>query len=786
MNENAFLQAALSYAQRGWPVLPLRPGEKTPLTTNGFKDATTDEATIRAWWEQTPDANVGIRVGLESGLIVIDVDNKNGKNGSTSLWKLRNNTGSETVNTLIVTTPHGFHLYYTFPDELRDKFLKAQVAEGIDLKYNGYVVAAPSVLKDDRQYQGSRDAVAAFPPSWIELCIKNQLRQQDWESIQQRTAYRDGESVCQKYGISMLDVLTLPPDARVTGEGYLIKHPIHGATGDGNLYLNTQRDLWCCYRHMTGGDPLTWVAVREGFIDCSQAGKLDADTFKKSLEVLRDEGLISDTIATTPQEKRQLVDDLAQWLIRHPKHLISYYRSVIDDYHQGEWALKTTMWRQVHRIAYHSTTALLHSDMTGPSRGGKTSLMLRFLALLPPERKEVLTSATPKAIWYMTVRSVEKQVPRLDNETGEVKTDDQGNVLLQTIRIKESDPTFYAGKVIAILELSEMKDFGVLKALADEYEVGEFTHSTVIDQKSVELKIEGPRCVMITSVTGIQNDAGRQVLNRFIQTPLDEQTKTSTEAKLEMVADSDLNESAIQKDERLPVLKRALELLYADSYNIVIIPPSDAVRRLTKEIDKRLAEDGFNITQIRGFHTFALNGAFEKRFARGDPGTMQIQVEDVLEAWYILTTFGNFARGSLTRAEFKLLDAIPTEVEEAIDASDLRESIGLGVATINEALRVRDDPVKGQGKFLQYGYVNYIQGDHASKFYRVSDGTLAIKKITGRVKLDEEFFEPSNPCPYPYKNLLDEIHDSANSVQFGFVSESQKAGDHPKTGVEAP
>lgn len=143
MNEKAFLQAALSYAQRGWPVLPLRPGEKTPLTTNGFKDATTDEATIQKWWEQTPDANVGIRVGLESGLIVIDVDNKNGKNGSTSLWKLRNNIGSETVNTLIVTTPHGFHLYYTFPDELRDKLLKAQVAEGIDLKYQWVCCGCP-------------------------------------------------------------------------------------------------------------------------------------------------------------------------------------------------------------------------------------------------------------------------------------------------------------------------------------------------------------------------------------------------------------------------------------------------------------------------------------------------------------------------------------------------------------------------------------------------------------------------------------------------------------------
>jgi hypothetical protein len=411
--------------------------------------------------------------------------------------------------------------------------------------------------------------------------------------------------------------------------------------------------------------------------------------------------------------------------------------------------------------------------------------MLRFLSLLPPERKEVLTSATPKAIWYKTLRPTEREVPFVDQKTGQTKKDEQGNTLTRTTHVMESDPTFYVGKVIAILELSEMKDFGVLKAIADEYEVGEFIHSTVIDQKSAELKIEGPRCVMTTSVTGIQNDAGKQVLNRFVQTPLDEPTERGTAAKLEMVADHDLNERSIDKDPRLPVLKRALELLYSDGYSVAAIPPSNAVRKLVKAIDGQLHKDGFNITQIRDFHTFSLNAAFEKRFARGDPRTMQIQEEDVLEAWYILTTFGNFARGSLTRAEFKLLLVVPADPEEAIDASDLREQTGLGVATINDALRVKDDPVKGQGKFLQYGYVNYIQGDsRASKFYRVPDGNQAVTEIKKRIEIDGNFFEPLNPCPYPYKSLLDEIPDSVNSAEFGFVSESQEADCDFKQGVK--
>ncbi len=61
------LAAALGYTRRGWRVFPCKPGGKTPLTPHGFQDATTDEATIRGWWEQWPDANIAIATGSVSG-----------------------------------------------------------------------------------------------------------------------------------------------------------------------------------------------------------------------------------------------------------------------------------------------------------------------------------------------------------------------------------------------------------------------------------------------------------------------------------------------------------------------------------------------------------------------------------------------------------------------------------------------------------------------------------------------------------------------------------------------
>ncbi len=51
--QNPLLAAALEYARRGWPVLPLAPRGKAPLgalVPRGLNDATTDPERIRQWW----------------------------------------------------------------------------------------------------------------------------------------------------------------------------------------------------------------------------------------------------------------------------------------------------------------------------------------------------------------------------------------------------------------------------------------------------------------------------------------------------------------------------------------------------------------------------------------------------------------------------------------------------------------------------------------------------------------------------------------------------------------
>ena len=139
---------AVSYSEHGWAVFPLHtavdgvcdcrkkcssPG-KHPRTMAGFKDASTDYEKVSEWWSIWPQANIGIATGAVSGIVVVDVDPRNG--------------GLETASGIflpktaqVLTQGGGFHLYYKYPGPR-----KLKLGAGIDYKGDGgYVVAPPSV-----------------------------------------------------------------------------------------------------------------------------------------------------------------------------------------------------------------------------------------------------------------------------------------------------------------------------------------------------------------------------------------------------------------------------------------------------------------------------------------------------------------------------------------------------------------------------------------------------------------------------------------------------------------
>lgn len=164
-----FLSAALDLIQLGFKIFPIAAGEKVPAIKGGrgFKDAVDDEGIIEAWSRDYPNANVGVACGEVSGIIVVDIDPRNG--GMETVRSLRQR-GFELPPTISVFTPSGgVHGYYRYQDGLSGS--RNPLGAGIDVQSNGkYVVAPPSRLSDGRGYSWRRAPFGdSFPPlpQWV-------------------------------------------------------------------------------------------------------------------------------------------------------------------------------------------------------------------------------------------------------------------------------------------------------------------------------------------------------------------------------------------------------------------------------------------------------------------------------------------------------------------------------------------------------------------------------------------------------------------------------------------
>ncbi|MDT7944577.1 MAG: bifunctional DNA primase/polymerase [Dehalococcoidia bacterium] len=166
---NTLVAAATTYAAKGWAVFPLRPCGKEPLTAHGFRDATTDPEAIAEWWRRWPEANVAIATGSPSGVVVLDVDPRNG--GDESLRDLEARHGPLPDTPSVITGGGGQHYYFALPPGATIRTRK--VAPGLDLKgAGGYVVAPPSVHPSGQRYEWelgrSLDDLPLAPlPAWL-------------------------------------------------------------------------------------------------------------------------------------------------------------------------------------------------------------------------------------------------------------------------------------------------------------------------------------------------------------------------------------------------------------------------------------------------------------------------------------------------------------------------------------------------------------------------------------------------------------------------------------------
>src|SRR5262245_35241023 len=166
---------AVYYVDRGWPVLPLHsvdrhlcscsdvscksPGEH-PRSTCDVPNAS-DPEQIRRRWDQSPDANIGIATGVNSGLLVLAVDTGLGE---TSYQQLEKEFLDAFTGRLLEvrTGAGGRHFYF----ECRSPTPSlADIRPGIHIKADGsYVIAPPSSHVSGRRYRFVSNSGLVCPP----------------------------------------------------------------------------------------------------------------------------------------------------------------------------------------------------------------------------------------------------------------------------------------------------------------------------------------------------------------------------------------------------------------------------------------------------------------------------------------------------------------------------------------------------------------------------------------------------------------------------------------------
>jgi hypothetical protein len=199
--------AALSYAARGIPVLPLHyplphhgglqpvpggqqlprpaggsgcscrdPGCGQPakhplgsLVPHGVKDATTNRARILAWWTRHPSANIGLATGHRFD--VLDVD---GPEGAQAIRSLAAAHGLVSSGPLVRTGGGGWH-FYLAPTGLGN--VHPAGLEHVDWRgRGGYVVAPPSRHASGHPYQWVEGRDLGTPPGPVPVMMLDRLQ----------------------------------------------------------------------------------------------------------------------------------------------------------------------------------------------------------------------------------------------------------------------------------------------------------------------------------------------------------------------------------------------------------------------------------------------------------------------------------------------------------------------------------------------------------------------------------------------------------------------------------
>ncbi|NNM84960.1 MAG: hypothetical protein HKL96_04270 [Phycisphaerales bacterium] len=148
--------------EKGFRVIPCRPGLKVPATVHGCKDFISDAALLNGQF--THDENIGIVTG--AGLVALDMD------GADIPDKFRKKFGQLPATVAASTPRGGFHYYFRVPAGREVRNSASKIMDKVDVRGDGgYVMCHPSIV-NGKKYEWvpgcSPDEIEiAEAPSWL-------------------------------------------------------------------------------------------------------------------------------------------------------------------------------------------------------------------------------------------------------------------------------------------------------------------------------------------------------------------------------------------------------------------------------------------------------------------------------------------------------------------------------------------------------------------------------------------------------------------------------------------
>jgi hypothetical protein len=176
---STILETALDYANHGLEVFPVPPGTKKSYKSKKYSPdgkrwgATKNADTIRSYWAEHPDANLGVPTGAGNGFWVLEFDTPEGHgvDGAASLATLEAEFGPLPATRQAESPSGSVHFYFLHPGF--DIVGTPGIRPGIDIRGDGNMVLAPPSIKPGvGAYKWSNELPVADAPPWLLDLVK--------------------------------------------------------------------------------------------------------------------------------------------------------------------------------------------------------------------------------------------------------------------------------------------------------------------------------------------------------------------------------------------------------------------------------------------------------------------------------------------------------------------------------------------------------------------------------------------------------------------------------------